>query len=226
MKTFLVTGADRGIGEALCHEIHARGERAIAACLHDSEPLRARGISVEPGVDVTSDTAVRRLVGRLAGVRVDVLISNAGVVEPGELGRLDFAKLRREYEVNALGPLRVTEALLPSLGEGSKVAIITSRVGSLGENLSGGLYGYRMSKAAANMAGICLARDLAKRGIAVICLHPGSVRTEMTRGLTGGVAGVFVDPPQAAKGLLARIDELTIETTGTFRHANGEELPW
>ena len=226
MKTFLVTGSDRGIGEALCREIHARGERVIAACLDDSKALRDHGMWVEPAVDVTSDAAIRGLAERLAGIRLDVLISNAGVVEPSELGRLDFAKLRREYEVNAFGPLRVTQALLPCLDEGSKVAIITSRVGSLGENLSGGLYGYRMSKAAANMAGICLARDLAKRGIAVICLHPGSVRTEMTRGLTGGVAGPFVDPPQAAKGLLARIDELTLETTGTFRHANGETLPW
>jgi NAD(P)-dependent dehydrogenase (short-subunit alcohol dehydrogenase family) len=226
MKTFLVTGADRGIGEALCREIHARGGRVIAACLDDSKTLRDHGVSVEAAVDVTSDGAVRGLADRLEGVRLDVLISNAGIVEPCELGRLDFAKLRREYEVNALGPLRVTQALLPCLGEGSKVAIITSRVGSLGENRLGGLYGYRMSKAAVNMAGICLARDLVKRGIAVICLHPGSVRTEMTRGLNGALAGVFVDPPQAAKGLLARIDELTLETTGTFRHANGETLPW
>jgi NAD(P)-dependent dehydrogenase (short-subunit alcohol dehydrogenase family) len=226
MKTFMVTGSDRGIGEALCREIHARGERVVAACLDDSKTLRGEGVWVEPAIDVTSDAAVRRLADRLAGARLDVLISNAGVVEPSELGRLDFVALRREYEVNALGPLRVVQALLPCLAEGSKVAIITSRVGSLGENFAGGLYGYRMSKAAANMAGICLARDLVKRGIAVICLHPGSVRTEMTRGLTGGVAGTFVDPPQAAKGLLARIDELTLETTGTFRHANGESLPW
>jgi len=127
--------------------------------------------------------------------------------------------------VNALGPLRVTQALLERLGTGSKVAIITSRVGSIGENFTGGLYGYRMSKAAANMLGVCLARDLAKRGIAVICLHPGTVRTEMTRGLTGGVVGDLVEPVDAARGLLARIEELTIETTGTFRHANGETLP-
>jgi NAD(P)-dependent dehydrogenase (short-subunit alcohol dehydrogenase family) len=83
-----------------------------------------------------------------------------------------------------------------------------------------------MSKAAANMAGICLARDLVKRGIAVICLHPGTVRTEMTRGLAGGVGGSFVEPAEAAKGLVTRIEELTLQTTGTFRHANGETLPW
>lgn len=226
MKTFLVTGADRGIGEALCLELQARSERVIAACLDDSPTLRSRGVRVEPGVDVTSDTAVAALAGRLGDERIDVLVHNAGVIHGGELGSFDFAKLRHEYEVNALGPLRVTQALLGRLGPGSKVAIVTSRVGSLAENFVGGLYGYRMSKAAANMLGICLARDLAKRGIAVICLHPGSVRTEMTRGLAGGVVGDLAEPADAARGLLARIEELTIEATGTFRHANGETLPW
>ena len=175
---------------------------------------------------MTSDSSIACLAERLDGTRLDVLINNAGVVELCELGRLDFAKLRREYEVNALGPLRVTQALLGCLGEGSKVGIVTSRVGSLGENVSGGLYGYRMSKAAANMAGICLARDLVKRGIAVICLHPGTVRTEMTRGLPGAVGGASVEPAEAARGLVTRIEELTLQTTGTFRHANGETLPW
>jgi NAD(P)-dependent dehydrogenase (short-subunit alcohol dehydrogenase family) len=226
MKTLLVAGADRGIGEALCVGLHERGERVIAACLGDSPTLRARGVRVEPGADVTSDAAVAALAERLRDERLDVIVNIAGVVHGGALGSLDFAKLRHEYEVNALGPLRVTQALLERLGTGSKVAIITSRVGSIGENFTGGLYGYRMSKAAANMLGICLARDLAKRGIAVICLHPGSVRTEMTRGLTGGVVGDLVEPADAARGLLARIEELTIETTGTFRHANGETLPW
>jgi NAD(P)-dependent dehydrogenase (short-subunit alcohol dehydrogenase family) len=226
MKTFLVTGADRGIGEALCVEVAARGDRVIAACLGDSPSLRARGIRVEGGVDVTSDSAVAALAERLGEEPLGVLLNVAGVAHGGALGGFDFSRFRDEYEVNALGPLRVTQALLPRLGPGAKVAIVTSRVGSLAENFAGGLYGYRMSKAAANMAGICLARDLAKRGVAVVCLHPGSVRTEMTRGLAGGVAGTWIEPAQAARGLLARIDELTLETTGTFRHANGETLPW
>jgi NAD(P)-dependent dehydrogenase (short-subunit alcohol dehydrogenase family) len=227
MNTVLVTGADRGIGEALCRLLHARGDHPIAACLGDSPALRSEGIEVQPGVDVRSDEAVARLAAALAGRRLDVLINNAGVVHESRLGSFRFAGFREEYEVNTLGPLRVTQALLPLMSAGGKIGIITSRVGSLGDNASGGLYGYRMSKAAANMAGICLAHDLKKRGIAVRLLHPGTVRSEMTRGLSDDATMAnAVEPHTAARGLLARMDELTLETTGTFRHANGETLPW
>ncbi len=222
MGTFLVTGADRGIGQALCVQLQSRGERVIATCLGDSPFLERLGVQVERNIDVTSDAAVKGLAARLQGTPLDVLLSNAGVLRDGGLGELDFADLRRQFEINALGPLRVTEALLPCLGPGSKVAIITSRVGSLTDNSSGGLYGYRMSKAAANMAGVSLARDLKERGIAVILLHPGMVHTELTKGMVGE----FIEPEEAARGLLARIDELTLETTGSFRHANGDFLPW
>jgi len=226
VKTFLVTGADRGIGEALALEIARRGDAVIATCLEDSATLREEGIRVETAVDVTSDADVAALVERLAGTSLDVVVNVAGVYGGGEFPHLDLDRCRREYEVNALGPLRVTQALLPLVARGGKVAIVTSRVGSLGENRSGGLYGYRMSKAAANMLGVCLALDLKSRGIAVVCLHPGSVRTAMTRGMASSVAGTFVEPIESARGLLARIDELTLATTGTFRHANGETLPW
>lgn len=226
-STILVTGADRGIGAALCHESLARGDAVIAACLEDSADLRAAGARVETGVDVTSDAAVAALAERLAGTRLDVLLNNAGLFRATDWPKLDFADFRTQYEVNALGPLRVVQALRSCLHPGAKVGIVTSRVGSLGENGLGGLYGYRMSKAAGNMAGLCLARELAPAGIAVVCLHPGSVRTDMTKVLgESAVAGSMIDPAEAARGLLARIDELTLETTGTFRHANGMELPW
>jgi NAD(P)-dependent dehydrogenase (short-subunit alcohol dehydrogenase family) len=226
MRTLLITGADRGIGEALCLEAASRGDRPIAACLSDSAMLRSQGIRVEPGVDVRSDESVRALAGRLSGIRIDVLLNVAGIHVPGDFPEIDMDGVRQQLEVNTLGPLRVTQALLPCLGEGSKIGIVTSRVGSLGDNQSGGHIGYRISKAAGNMLGLCLALDLKARGIAVICLHPGTVRTEMTRHLRGAVVGTFVDPTDAARGLLARMDELTMETTGTFRHANGEALPW
>lgn len=225
MGTFVVTGADRGIGQALCLQLCKRGERVIAACLEDSSLLAQRGAQVERGIDVRSEAAVKGLATRLAGTRVDVLLSNAGIFEDDKLGELDFESLRRQFEVNALGPLRVTQALLPCLGAGSKVGIITSRMASLGDNTSGRVYGYRMSKAAANMAGVSLAHDLRERGIAVVLLHPGTVRTSLIGNLPPDLKGL-IEPEVAARGLLERIDELTLENSGSFRHANGEILPW
>jgi NAD(P)-dependent dehydrogenase (short-subunit alcohol dehydrogenase family) len=127
--------------------------------------------------------------------------------------------MRLQYEVNALGPLRVTKALLANLHAGAKLLILTSRVGSVGDNSSGGNYGYRMSKAAANMAGKNLSIELKKHGIAVGILHPGMVATEMT-----GNTGITAE--HSASGLLKRIDELNLDNTGTFWHAEGEILPW
>ena len=223
MKTVLVTGANRGIGLALVQVHVARGDRLIGACRHGSDELAQTGARVESGVDVGDDAAVDDLARRLDGVRIDVLWLNAGIMARNALGSLDaagFASARQQFEVNALGPLRVAQALLPNLGEGSKVGIITSRMGSIGDNGSGGYYGYRMSKAALNAAGMSLARDLASSGIAVAILHPGYVRTEMTEG-SGNI-----DPDGAAKQLVERIDALAPETTGTFWHANGQVLPW
>jgi NAD(P)-dependent dehydrogenase (short-subunit alcohol dehydrogenase family) len=147
-------------------------------------------------------------------------VNNAGVLIGDRLGGLDYAALAKQYEVNTLGPLRLTEALLGRLDRGAKIAFVSSRAGSIGDGPSGGLYGYRMSKTALNMAAVNLARDVADRGISVAVLHPGFIRTEMTHGAGND------DPPVAARGLIARIDELTPERSGHFFHANGQELPW
>lgn len=228
MATWLITGADRGIGAAICQQIGARGDTALAACLVDAPELRGEpGIEVLTGVDVTSTDAIRNLVRQVGDRRIDVIVNNAGLVIERKLGAFDYDAFHKEYAVNALGPLRVVEALLPRMERGGKIGIVTSRVGSLSENGSGGLYGYRLSKAAANMAGINLAHELKPRGIAVICLHPGSVRTQMSAGLADqATVGTLVDPATSAKGLIDRLDELDLETTGTFRHANGQALPW
>jgi NAD(P)-dependent dehydrogenase (short-subunit alcohol dehydrogenase family) len=221
----LVTGADRGLGRALSLAYHARGDHVIAACLVDSPELRERGLQVEPQVDVTSNQSVHALADRLrtAGATLDILINNAGVADVDALGSFDFDAFRRQFEVNALGPLRVTEALLDRLRPGAKVAIVTSRMGSLGDNASGGRYGYRISKCAANMAGINLYHDLRKRGVAVILLHPGLVATDMS---APEDLDISVDPAVAAEGLRARIAALGPDTPPEFRHANGTLLPW
>lgn len=220
MSTTVISGANRGIGLELCRQAKARGDEVIALCRRASEPLRELGVRIEEGIDVSDDAVVPRLKERLAGVSVDVLVNNAGILSRQALPDLDWNAIRAQFEVNSLGPLRVTTAVLPSLHEGSKVAIVSSRMGSVGDNESGSRYGYRMSKAAVNIAGVSLARDLAPRGIAVALLHPGWIRTDMTEGKGNA------DASEAAAGLWARIDELTLETSGGFWHANGESLPW
>jgi len=219
-KQALVTGANQGIGLELCRQLKGLGWQVIGACRSSSPELDALDLRVETGVEVTSDAAVADLARRLEDLRLDLLVNNAGILSRESLEDLDFDRMRRQFEVNALGPLRVVHALLPNLGQGSKLILVTSRMGSIGDNTSGGRYGYRMSKAALNMAGVSLAHDLRPRGIAVAILHPGFVRTKMT-----GFEGL-IDAPEATAGLIARIEELTLETSGGFWHQNGERLPW
>jgi NAD(P)-dependent dehydrogenase (short-subunit alcohol dehydrogenase family) len=219
-KTALVTGANRGIGLELARALQRRGDRVIAVCRKPSPELAALDVRVEAGVDVTAADAPADLARRLEGVELDLLVQNAGILERTDLDSLDIESVRRQLEVNAIAPLRLTHALLPRVRRGGKIALMTSLMGSIGDNGSGGSYGYRMSKAALNAAGVSLARDLAPRDIAVVLLHPGFVATAMTgnRGNWG--------PAEAAVALLARIDELTVATTGRFVHATGRELPW
>ena len=219
-KTALVTGANRGIGLALCRLLRQRGDAVVAVCRCPSPELEALDTRVVADIDVTSDAGVATLAKTLAGTRLDLAILSAGILRDTGLDDLDMADVREQLEVNAVGPLRVAQALLPNLVPGSKLALITSRMGSIGDNGSGGAYGYRMSKAALNAAGMSLAIDLRPRGVAVAILHPGYVRTDMTGG------GGNVDAGEAAQMLLARIDELGLETTGRFLHANGQPLPW
>jgi len=222
MKTAVVTGANRGIGLELARQLSDRGYRVIAVCRAASPELKALGVQVEEGIDITDRNSLEGLANRLRGTRIDLLVNNAGLLIPSSLDTIEdeLDNWRAQYEVNSLGPLRVTHALLNHLNDGGKVVIVSSRVGSIADNTSGGAYAYRMSKAAVNIAGVSLAHELKDREIAVGLLHPGFVRTDMT-GKQGDV-----EPAEAAAGLVERIDQLSMATTGSFRHANGEELPW
>ena len=220
MSTVVITGANRGIGLELARQFKQRGDDVVALCRKSSDELAELDVEVVDEVDVADGAGVGQLAANLENRRVDVLVNCAGILSDESLGDLDFDRIRRQFEINSLGPLRVTAALKGNLGEGSKVGIVSSRMGSIEDNTSGGRYGYRMSKAAVNMAGRSLANDLKDDGVAVAILHPGFVRTEMT-----GHQGL-IDPPESAAGLIARIDEMTLETTGTFWHTNGEVIPW
>jgi NAD(P)-dependent dehydrogenase (short-subunit alcohol dehydrogenase family) len=176
---------------------------------------------VVEGIDVAQPDVGETLVGALEpDVEIDVLVNNAGILRHDTFDRLDLEAAREEFEVNTLGPLRVTAALLPRLGSGAKIAFVSSKAGSIGDRPSGGMYGYRMSKAALNMAGANLAREIARRGVLVVVLHPGYVATDMTGG-TG-----TIHPAAAATGLIARIEELDPSRSGRFLHADGSEIPW
>jgi NAD(P)-dependent dehydrogenase (short-subunit alcohol dehydrogenase family) len=216
----VITGANRGIGLELARHYAAEGCEVIGVCRQSSEELAGVAGQVIDGVDVTTDAGIDKLKSGLAGKRISLLINNAGLLQDEQLGSIDFDSIRTQMEINAYAPLRVAEALTPLMGQGSKIANITSRMGSIADNDSGGRYGYRASKAALNAFGKSLAVDLKPRGIAVAQLHPGYVKTRMVN------FGGLITPEESARGLAERIANLTLENTGSFWHSNGEELPW
>ncbi len=223
MPNTVIVGANRGIGLELVRQHVDRGDSVVALCRSASPALEATGAWVETGIDVTDGDALHSLPQRLGGLAIDRLLVVAGVLAQESLDALDSDAARRivrQFEVNALAPLRVVAAVQQKLAPGAKVGILTSRMGSIADNGSGGYYGYRMSKAAVNAAGRSLAIDLKPRGVAVFLLHPGFVRTDMT----GGRGDIGAD--QSAANLIARLDALGIEDSGSFWHANGERLPW
>ena len=221
MATVLVTGANRGIGLEYCRQLSVRGDDVIAVCREASPELESPGIRIEAGIELTDSSAIDELMSRLLHQSLDGAILNAGILHSTGLNDLDADAIRQQFEVNALAPLRLASVLTRHLSSGSWIALMTSRMGSIADNTSGGSYGYRMSKAALNMAGQSLAVDLKPKGIAVAILHPGLVATRMINFNPNGIS-----PQQSVEGLLKRIDALTLETSGSFWHANGEELPW
>ncbi|RUO61498.1 SDR family oxidoreductase [Pseudidiomarina marina] len=216
----VITGANRGIGLALATQFKQRGNKVTAVCRKASSELKALGVSIIENIDVTNPESIIELSQQLKGQPIDTLVNNAGLLEREQLGSLSTSTIEAQFKVNAMGPLLVTDALRNNLHKGSKVIMITSRMGSMADNGSGAYYGYRMSKAALNAAGVSLANDLKEDGIAVAMLHPGFVQTEMVNN-----AG-DISADTAAERLIQRIDELSIETTGQFRHSNGDSLPW
>ena len=222
-QTALITGSNRGIGLELCKKLTEQGFDVIATCRQRSEALGALDVEIIEDVDVSSQQSLLQLVNTLSGRRIDWLINNAGIADGIAMDALDedsIASCKRMFEVNSLGPLLTTQALVNNLAEGSKVGLMSSRMGSVADNNSGGSYGYRMSKAALNAAGKSLSIDLKPKGIAVAILHPGWVKTDMT-----GHSGL-IETDESASGLIQRMSELTLDNTGGFWHTNGEALPW
>ncbi|HIB65725.1 MAG TPA: SDR family oxidoreductase [Phycisphaerales bacterium] len=210
----VVNGANRGIGLEFCRQARQRGHRVTALCRNSSEELETLQVDVVEGVEVTSPPPLEQVR------EIDWLILNAGIWADESLENFNFETLKEQFEVNSLGPMRMFFALCHGLHRGSKIGIISSLMGSVAENSSGGRYGYRASKAALNCMGVSLAHDLKSEGIPVALFHPGYVATDMT-----SFKGT-ISPKESVEGLFSLMEKLELESSGTFWNYRGEVVPW
>ena len=236
--TWVVTGASSGIGLELCKQLAARGDKVFATCRKKASSASgvdqissvAGDVTIIEGVDVASDGVGAVLAASpLAGVPVDVLVHNAGsvngtrdvsageIMSEQDLDAVSMDRMRAAFEVNTLGPLRVQQALNAQMkSPGGKVAIVSTGLGSISDNGSGGKYAYRVSKAGANMVAKSMSADLKAKGIPVVAVAPGFVVTEFGPGaeLMAKFGGAPVD--QAGRGIISVLDSLDMEGTGRF----------
>jgi NAD(P)-dependent dehydrogenase (short-subunit alcohol dehydrogenase family) len=231
VRTVLVTGANRGLGLEFARQYSADGWRVFAGCRSPQDADELRELAGDSdgrirvfGIDVTSDASVKAAAAELARQSLDLLINNAGVGGPrGErFGALDYAAWARVLDANTLGPMRVVEAFADHVASGRdrRIVTITSGMGSIADNTSGGAYAYRSSKAAVNMVMKSLALDLAPRGITCIVMNPGWVRTDM-----GGPRGTLA-PEESIRAMRAVIGKLKPGDSGTFFNYDGKTYPW
>lgn len=226
---YIVTGANRGIGLEFAKALSGRGDDVIATARNPSaaEELNALSESSDGSVrvlqlDITDPESVEEFAEAISGETVDVLINNAGRLSRGSgPGEFDFDAMLADFETNVVGTLRVTEAVLSTMKSGAKrIVNVSSKMGSIADNGSGGAYPYRMSKAALNMATRSLARDLESSGFVVITVHPGWVQTRM------GGSNALIDTQTSVSGLLDVIDDLEPVDSGKFWEWKGVEIPW
>ena len=231
MPTTLVTGANRGLGLEFARQYAAEGWQVIAACRAPKGAKELQQIAAASGgririleMDVTDAASVRAAAAELKGEVIDLLLNNAGVGGPPgqQLGKLDYAAWARVLDTNSLGPMRVVEAFLENVANShlKQVVTITSGMGSIADNTSGGSYAYRSSKAAVNMVMKSLSVDLAPRGITCVVMNPGWVRTDM-----GGASGTL-SPAESIKAMRSVIAALRPEDSGKFLNYSGKPYPW
>ncbi|MDQ3206934.1 MAG: SDR family oxidoreductase [Pseudomonadota bacterium] len=231
----IVTGANRGLGLEFVRQLLARGDHVVATC---RQPGRASALNAlvgeHPGrlhvlpLDVADPRSRAELARELPltlergdSAAVDLLINNAGVLHSGEaFGQIDPGGLEDSLRTNAIGPFLLTQALAPLLADGATVANISSGLGSIAGVERFGTPTYAISKAALNMATAQLARALEPRGIVVIALSPGWVRTDM------GGNNAEIEPPESVSGLLAVINDASRDDSGRFIDYRGEPVAW
>ena len=229
-KNVFITGASRGIGLELTRQYLSAGDHVFAAARNPScdalAALKSQYADTLTPVtlDVTDAASIAAAVGTLGDTPIHLLINNAGIFKskPTALDTLDESTWAEEFRVNAISPLMVTRALKSNLAAAgsSVVGMMSSKMGSISDNTSGGDYSYRSSKAALNAVSVSLAKDLAELGISVIAMHPGWVQTDM------GGPNALIDVPTSAKGLKALLDKADLSVSGQFFDYSGTALPW
>jgi NAD(P)-dependent dehydrogenase (short-subunit alcohol dehydrogenase family) len=223
-RTVLITGANRGLGLEFARQLHAAGAEVIGTARRPeaATELQELGVRVEQ-LDVADPASVAALAERLDGTPLDALLNNAGIF-PSRASFVEHtpADALRTYEVNTLGPLRVTQALLPHLRQGERKLVMnmSSGLGSITNAGRGGSVGYRASKAALNMMTRVQAGEFADEGFIFIAMSPGWVRTDM------GGDQAPLSPEESVRGMLATLAPLTPADSGRYLDHNGGELPW
>lgn len=220
MKCF-ITGANRGIGLELARNLSSKGFEVFAAVRNTSEQLsQVPGVHILNGLDCESLESIENFFISHQLPKFDWVILNAGIFLETPLDGLDVSLVEKQIRVNAVAPVLISSKLLPYMKEGTRLALISSLMGSVADNTSGGYYGYRMSKSALNIAGKSLSVDLKNKGIIVSILHPGYVKTQMTDYMGN------VPPDVSAAGMIRVIESTTLSASGSFYHYRGQTLPW
>jgi len=231
MPTVLITGANRGIGLEFARSFMLDGWRVHACCRHPdkAQELRdaAEAVAADTKIhrlDVTDGLKAASLARELIDEPIDVLLNNAGIMGPrgADFGKIDYDEWPPVFAVNVLGPMRMAERFVEHVAKSDRKLIvnISSRMGSIADNTSGGSYIYRSSKAALNMVAKSMANDLADRGITVLAFHPGWVRTDM------GGRNAAITAKESVEGMRAVIARATQADSGKFLNFEGRELPW
>ena len=224
MATVLITGSNRGIGKRLAQLYAASGASVIATMRNPSDAPEFSSNVETFALDVTDLVSISALKRQLQARSIDILINNAGIFGPRgmSVGTVDHKAWGAVFEANVKGPAAVSEALLDNLrfGNSRKIATISSRMGSIEANISGGEMIYRSSKSAVNAVMRCFAQELAKEQFTIFNLHPGWVQTDM------GGPNAAIDVNESAVGLKQVIDAAGSDANGGFFNYDGTSIPW
>lgn len=231
MPTLLITGANRGLGLEFVKQYASAGWRVLAGCRapEQADALQkladgSAGRVTLHALDVGDFSAIDALARQLQDTPIDLVINNAGIYPDrhSAFGHTDYDAWARAFHINTMAPLKVAEAFVGNLdlGQGKTIATVSSKMGSLDDNTSGGAYLYRSSKAAVNMVVKCLSLDLAPRGIRAVVLHPGWVQTDM------GGPNALITAETSVAGMRKVLERLTADDSGHFISFDGTEIPW